>query len=440
MTLNIEHCYDYQALFATALEKACCGKKAYIVTVVNNGLSQETFLLKLKTPIFATLSEEEVTLAPGESRDVTVYVDVPCLDDQFEIRLIAESTLTGLKVEDVLTLHSLTTSSCRKVKVLNDNVFVNDQTKSFDLLVQNQGIEDGTYAFYYNGTFLSPSASGVDIKAGQVKNITLYTTNISMYNTGIYLDDITFTNQESGVNYDETVRVNLRERSIITKFFSYVFSDVKCMLFFFFLIAALIFALLVLFVKEVLVYFSEGRVLYYRRIPYSRPALQRLIIWFVLGFAILFVMAFALSNTKSYAPVHKSLYYEMYSNDALTIDMNQYFEDPDNDSLIYTASLVDNIAVDVNQNVATLRPNENFYGERIVVFTADDGKGGKTDSAVVTVTVLKREQITLSRLFTRYCSVFFVSLICLIWIIVFAIHVKRGRVVWYYRKRKGLKP
>ena len=71
----------------------------------------------------------------------------------------------------------------------------------------------------------------------------------------------------------------------------------------------------------------------------------------------------------------------------LTIDLSAYFKDPDSDPLTYTYTPVENIIVTISGNIATLTPEKDWNGVRTIIFTADDGKGGKVSSNKVTLTV-----------------------------------------------------
>ncbi|MFH1316306.1 MAG: Ig-like domain-containing protein [Candidatus Woesearchaeota archaeon] len=71
-------------------------------------------------------------------------------------------------------------------------------------------------------------------------------------------------------------------------------------------------------------------------------------------------------------------------------DLDDFFSDPDGDTLTYTASIIDNpnvvVSIDGN-NVASFTQPLHFHGIETVTFTADDGVGGTLDSNLVTLTV-----------------------------------------------------
>tara|TARA_Y100000310_G_C20697643_1_gene826844 strand:+ start:2889 stop:5969 length:3081 start_codon:yes stop_codon:yes gene_type:complete len=71
----------------------------------------------------------------------------------------------------------------------------------------------------------------------------------------------------------------------------------------------------------------------------------------------------------------------------LNMDLSQYFKDPDNDELAYSNSPLENIIVTIDNGIAKLEPNKDWYGKETVVFSADDGKGGVVKSNNVTLIV-----------------------------------------------------
>ena len=73
-----------------------------------------------------------------------------------------------------------------------------------------------------------------------------------------------------------------------------------------------------------------------------------------------------------------------------TIDLNKYFSDPDSDPLNFTATKISNIDVQIKEGVAYLTPDYDWSGQRIVTFTADDGKGGAAQSNPVKLVVKKK--------------------------------------------------
>ncbi len=81
----------------------------------------------------------------------------------------------------------------------------------------------------------------------------------------------------------------------------------------------------------------------------------------------------------------------MEMNSAYTLDLNEFFTDPDNDELFYTAVKPANITLQMVKNVVTIKPEQGFEGERILVFYASDGTES-VSSNEIKINVGKQQQ------------------------------------------------
>ncbi|MFH1316875.1 MAG: PGF-pre-PGF domain-containing protein [Candidatus Woesearchaeota archaeon] len=81
-----------------------------------------------------------------------------------------------------------------------------------------------------------------------------------------------------------------------------------------------------------------------------------------------------------------------------SLDLSQYFIDPDGDKLVYSAESTDHINIDIDNElgIATLIHDPGFSGAETVVFTADDGKGGVVKSNKVMLIVKKAPEVPIS--------------------------------------------
>ncbi|MFH1133618.1 MAG: hypothetical protein V1735_03945 [Nanoarchaeota archaeon] len=83
-----------------------------------------------------------------------------------------------------------------------------------------------------------------------------------------------------------------------------------------------------------------------------------------------------------------------YMNTHLTgLDLDDYFVDPDGDVLNFSFTPVHNITINISASthVVTFMPATGFNGERFALFYADDPFSARTESNLITLTVLYRE-------------------------------------------------
>ncbi|MEM4264045.1 MAG: PGF-pre-PGF domain-containing protein [Candidatus Woesearchaeota archaeon] len=96
------------------------------------------------------------------------------------------------------------------------------------------------------------------------------------------------------------------------------------------------------------------------------------------------------------------------------INLTQYFSDPDNDVLNFTAAKVSNIDIQVTDGIAYLTPDYDWSGQRITTFYADDGKGGTAQSNPVKLVVKKKIVPSAASGYVKYVLAGIIILIVLI--------------------------
>jgi len=108
-----------------------------------------------------------------------------------------------------------------------------------------------------------------------------------------------------------------------------------------------------------------------------------------------YLATLGLQGTEQVPPTTEGIPPQTWPEDTRhTVDLGQYFNDPDGDPLHYSYTPVPNIVITISGDVATLTPEQDWTGTRTVVFTADDRKGGKVSSNEVTLTVIEAPEPT----------------------------------------------
>ena len=64
----------------------------------------------------------------------------------------------------------------------------------------------------------------------------------------------------------------------------------------------------------------------------------------------------------------------LFENENLTLNLDKYCFDPDNDTLTYSYYKPDNISISLDNNIVTLIPQINFTGTRYIFFIVNDSK------------------------------------------------------------------
>ncbi len=77
----------------------------------------------------------------------------------------------------------------------------------------------------------------------------------------------------------------------------------------------------------------------------------------------------------------------LFEDNTTTLNLSQYFSDPDGTPLIYTVSGNSNISITIVNGIATITPGLHWFGSEYVIFRANDSKL-TADSNLVNITVI----------------------------------------------------
>jgi hypothetical protein len=107
-----------------------------------------------------------------------------------------------------------------------------------------------------------------------------------------------------------------------------------------------------------------------------------------------------------------------------TLDLSEYFIDPDQESLEYTHTDLDHISIAYEGNIARMTPDLDWTGEEVVVFTATDADNATVDSNPVTLRVSEPEQT--NEFVQDYGTYVLLALVFLVILLIASSLFKRG--------------
>lgn len=389
---------------------ACCGPKTFHVNVRNQGDREQVFRISLEGPSFFVLGETTVRVMPSQEINVPLIAELPCTDERYEVSVeVSPIEQEEIVARDTLVVESQTQRTCHMVQIDDDELFVRTTENVLPVLVKHTGIEGGNYTLTIDDTLFTISEENIQLSPGEQQAIHLVPkVNLSEQELGRYISQPIFTLQPLGIDYVEHIGVDLAGRSVWQRLSDAIASlPWHAMNACIWLLMILFVVLVVLLVILVLVYagkftlFGNGL---------SRGTLK-IIKGTLMALAVLLLLALLLLPTpgrteqfERLADGQNATVIEWYQNEEITIDLDQYFEDPDRDDLVYTASQPRNVRVTIEENLMTLAPDPGWAGENTFIVTASDRKGGLADSPLFLLKVIPEKDFGLLGWLGLWCG------------------------------------
>jgi hypothetical protein len=412
--LQINNCYDpiidmrlTPEIAITEPVDTCCGEKTYYVNVRNNGDRVQTFILTLDGPSFFVLDETSVRLEPDQNANIAIHADLPCADEAYAARVIVSPQgQQQVNRSAQIVINSATERTCHMVQIDDDELEVPQTATIVPVIVKHTGLEGGEYRIDVNSTLFDIQEENITLMPGDQRAIHLVPRgNLSEVATGRYivLPSFTFTKQE--LTYNEAVGVELEGKGLVERFLSWL-SSLPWSSITFCVIVIFLLLLLIIAAAIMLIFIYSGATAL-EGVPPSRLFWWKALL--IAGMVVLLVMLLFLRapgaelTYERVADTTNSTLIEMYQNTEHTVDVSQYFDDPDRDILAYTVTQPRDISATLDGSMLTLRPDHNFAGENTIVITASDNKGGVADSPIFIIRVIPRKNISFLQCVQLWC-------------------------------------
>jgi hypothetical protein len=282
------------------------------------------------------------------------------------------------------------------------------------MLLQNTGLRGGTYRLELGeleSRFVYLKEDTMEFEPGEMKVLHLVPKDYKDYKQGTYLNqlnlEITLVDDDMDLGYTRQFWIVLKDKNFIVKAVDYIrnfnYSRIGW--------CGLVTLILALLAAAMLVYMRFKPGLKVKRIKAScmrKIKVVNIILIFLLILSVLAIILVKSPDTSRFYEMpgeeESPLLHEWKQNMQYSVDLEQYFEDPDKDILSYTASQPDHMHVSIEGSIATLTPEHNWAGEEYIVFTASDEKGGITDSPIMTLKVLERKPVGVLGYWNTYCK------------------------------------
>ncbi len=385
--LDVNNCYDHEVSMEASAQKIC-GPQSFDVKVSNNGLKRETFRLNSS---LGTI-KNRITIGAAETKTVSLQTELPCANGNYKATVVAENAdQPRFKEKATMNLQVFTRRKAHQLALSQTNFKVEHDAEELSIPITNEGIEGGKYEVSLDSDFLSLKNDEIEIWKGETRELTMLA-NLSAISEGEHLHDLAFTLKGTNITYTTTIGTNVQGPSPLIVFGKFVYKSAKFIGWKGLSTFVLLAALAALIIVGIMI--DQGKIEVERFTTDYREHFR------VLNFALLLVAilgivfffgSFSLQKGELYeAPkVNQSAtFHQFKQGGSYKLDLEQYFEDPDDDRLVYDYKNAENIDVSIKGSMARL--SSDWSGEEQVVFTATDEGGATEESPPMTVHVRER--------------------------------------------------
>lgn len=386
-TANYTSCYN-TALTIQQNPRLCTGTGTHTATITNNGLLTQTYTFNTTTttPNTTTQNPEPVTLTPGQNTTIQTQIQTtPYGIQSGELTIQANTetrTQNPLSTQQTTTLTAYDAYQCQLPNIDIETGYYSTQT--VPITITNTGIKQTAYTITTNTTTFTPTDTQIVLGPGETRETTL---QHALDGTQPYTEtiQIQLEAQPGEQTYTEETTVTVRQTPWYQRFADYVQSE-ECAQTLLVLLVAILITLIL----------GAGLQVYHS----PRPALIAALIVLVL-----IVLTQGLPNILQpetrLVVGEQNLTITQPQGTTSTIDLSQYFQDPDNDNLTYTTDLDANHVIDQDQLIIdTANETQRTTSANL---TATDTAGSNT-SVPLTLTVTRPNPDTFQGIYEANCD------------------------------------
>lgn len=399
LDLHVNECYRFSAAIVETeanAATACCGEHSFALNIRNEGSTTETFRIATDAPSWFLAEEQTITLTPNENRNVRLLAAIPCVDRVEEIPItVSLERLPSLTKEFLFTLTTQTPHTCTAVELEPSTVRVDPETEMVSFIVRSTGSQGGTYTITTNSSLYTPIENEIHLDPGAQGVLHLEPGNFTNRFFGRYPITLTLTHDDQTYTHDfwteyTTLPWLTKAWRALTGF------QMPACLWFAALLVVLLIIAIILFILGRHALIDEHALFVLRSV---------LIIGLFITLLTLGLLGLPSEDRFYEKPVeYQGTVLQWREGETLTIDLSDYFEDPDEDVLTYASSQPKDISVDIEGDLAMLTPDPGFSGWSQIVFTARDSKGGVVDSPFIGLRVLERYETGMLDKLIHYCT------------------------------------
>jgi uncharacterized membrane protein len=394
INLETRECYAVDVrIISDENPSLCSGTHEYYVLVENHGLFEERIYLEDNSD-YAEVYPSTIVLEPQESRNVSLMLSLPEENiKDLEFTVTARTDSTSKQWSDSFNVDVQKLRDCTMVQFSTKKLVARYGTENVTFQITNRGTVEESYFINYEGTnLLSLKTDEVKLNAGESKDIVL-DINVDKSEPQKKFGFKIYAISSNDNIYENNMVLKMTDTPLIQKLYAMVISTICTTV-----SAILIFLIIVGLI--IIIVFAINNI----KVP--------MVLKFVaLGLIILIIIAVLLSfglPQSRYPKIDRALSDQTnlywYEDETYAIDLNEYFFDPDNDTLVFsTEDELENINISINGPIVTFIPAQNWSGNARIRFIAEDPEGERIISSGINLNVLEVPEFSWIDWYFRNC-------------------------------------
>jgi len=410
INLTVNDCYKLSVTISgDENPNICSGKADFTALIKNEGSFTEDVSLFPYYDLegIGNTSKKSITLDSGEEKEINLSLDIPNdFEGTFSVYLSAVLDNMPEKLwKDSIKITAHNQYSCTKSIILKDKIYARYTDSQAIIKIKNNGYTDSKYSLFLDGKDkLKLTEDVISLMPGEVKYLAMdIDPDVQTQDNFYYLKMIS---DENGEVYEFSFELVLTDTPILEKIYAYSTTS-TCKTIGTILVIILILSMILFVVRALMsksTYKGQGK---------FNIVLLILIILIAIATFVVF------GTPDNYAPPlqtnEKNYGIVWYEDTIKTLDMSDYFIDPDGDLLSYKVEdEPDEIKFDFKDNILTLTPKPDWFGNRRIRFVATDSDGFSIKSPRITLEVVDYPEFDLANIHSIYCAYINAALLILI--------------------------
>lgn len=416
INLQTKDCYAVEvSIISDTNPELCSGTYVYEVLVENKGDFKERISLSDNSD-YAEVFPSTVILGSGENQTVSLSLSLP--NEKTSIPFKVTATLdNGKSWGDEITIKTQKKYDCTLLAFSKEKLFARYGTENVSFKITNTGTQETTYNLKYEGDdWILLDTGSAKLQPGESSDVMLLLYSDDTEPMKKYPFKITAT-AENGESYEKEMVLKMTDIPLVQKLYNKATTN-SCTS-----VSSVLLILLFLGIVAVLI-LAWKKV----RVPFAFKIIALVLIVLV----IISVLVFKGFPESKYPEIDKSLINSSnliwYEDNSQKLDMNDYFFDPDNDTLYFSVeSMPENISVEIEGAKAELTPDKDWFGNARIRFLAVDNYGGEITSQRINLEVLEVPESTCAQIYMKQCVYVNALLLILLLALVFLLKTRKEK-------------